>query len=99
MIKFNHVDDSYFGAMGITPERFADISKIFRDNGPAFQRTPIKSVAVEDLVDLINPQNSAEYLVIGMLIGGHEAHYAAYRQMVDDMREKFKTRDDDVNDF
>tara|TARA_Y100001963_G_scaffold117405_1_gene163335 strand:- start:577 stop:876 length:300 start_codon:yes stop_codon:yes gene_type:complete len=99
MIEFNHLDESYFGAMGISPERFQEISRIFREGIPHFQKTSVKSMGLEKLINLIDPKTIAEYLVIGMMIGGHEAHYAAYRKMTEDMRQKFETRDDDVNDF
>lgn len=99
MIKFNHKDDSYFGALGVSIKRFEEIQDIFKKNITSVSRIGTKSMGVEKLLELINPKNASEIFVIGILMGGYDAHAVMYRKMVDDMRDKFKIKGDNIDDF
>ena len=99
MITFDHSNESYFGALGVPLKRFEEIQDIFRKNIASVSKIGSKSKGVEKLLELITPRNASEILIIGILMGGHEAHFMMYRKMVDDMRDKFKIKDDGIDDF
>ena len=67
--------------LGVEIARFQEMPRIFRDNIGLFHKIPTKSMAIEHIIGLINPQGHAGYLVMGMLLGGHEAQFTMYRKM------------------
>ena len=99
MIEFNHANDFYFGALGVPLERFEEIQKAFKKNITSISKIGTKSMGVEKLFEVINPKNASEVFVVGILMGGYDAHAVMYQKMVDDMRDKFRMKDDNVDDF
>jgi len=99
MIKFNHKSDFYFGALGVPLERFEEIQDMFKKNITSVSKIGTKSMGVEKLLEVIKPKNASEILIIGILMGGYDAHAVMYRKMVDDMRDKFKIKGDNIDDF
>ena len=99
MIEFNHKEDSFFGALGVNEERFKEMNRKFKERIGEFSNTGTKSVTVEQLVTLIEPKSPAELFVIGILLGGYDAHLLMFRKMAEDMKTRIQAKDDDVDDF
>ena len=98
-MEFDHTHESYFSAVGLDPERYAELQHTFMDNIIKLGEISTKSVMVEALEKLLKPQTQAEYFFMGMMLGSYEANAYHVQSMTQKMKEKFQSRQDNVDDF
>ena len=97
-IEFNHSSDSYIESFGVSEQRSEEMRDIFSKHIPKLMELGTKSMMVETMVALIQPVNDAELFVLGSMFGLHDAAVAHSYAHAQQMKEKYQSKQNNMDD-